>query len=184
MNPVLTLLERLARYLNTLSEWTGRAVSWLTLCMVLITFGIVVLRYGFGIGSIAAQESVVFLHALVFLLAAAYTLKHDGHVRVDIFYRDYGPRGQAWVDLFGALFLLTPVCVFILLSSWDYVSASWTLQEGSRETAGLPGIYLLKTAIPVMAVLMLLQGLAQAIRALLILAGCNVVAEEPAPREL
>lgn len=183
MNP-LALIERLARYLNTLSEWTGRVIAWLTLCMVLITFGIVVLRYGFGIGSIAAQESVIFLHALVFLLGAAYTLKHDGHVRVDIFYREYSPRRQAWIDLFGALFLLTPVCLFILLSSLDYVSAAWELREGSRETAGLPGVYLLKTAIPVMAVLMLLQGLAQTARAVLILAGGSVPAEEPAPREL
>jgi len=180
----LALLERLARTLNSLSEWTGRVIAWLTLCMVLITFGIVVLRYGFGIGSIAAQESVTFLHALVFLLGAAYTLKHDGHVRVDIFYRDYSPRRQASIDLFGALFLLTPVCVFILLSSLDYVSAAWELREGSRETAGPPGVYLLKTAIPVMAVLMLLQGLAQAARAVLILAGGTVSAEEPAPREL
>lgn len=184
MNPALAHLERLARYLNTLSEWTGRAISWLTLCMVLITFGIVVLRYVFEIGSIAAQESVTYLHALVFLLGAAYTLKHDGHVRVDIFYRGLGPRGQAWVDLFGALCLLTPVCLFILWSSWDYVSASWALHEGSRETAGLPGVYLLKSAIPTMAILVLLQGFAQAVRALLILAGGSVMTEEPAAREL
>lgn len=184
MNPALAQLERLARYLNTLSEWTGRVISWLTLFMVLITFGIVVLRYAFEIGSIAAQESVIYVHALVFLLGAAYTLKHDGHVRVDIFYRGFGPRGQAWVDLFGALFLLTPVCLFILWSSWDYVSSSWALREGSRETAGLPGVYLLKTTIPVMAVLVLLQGLAQTARALLILAGGSVRAEEPAAREL
>ncbi|MFN2309081.1 MAG: TRAP transporter small permease subunit [Gammaproteobacteria bacterium] len=184
MNPVLAQLARLARLLSTLSEWTGRGVAWLTLLMVLLTFGIVVLRYGFGIGSIAAQEAVGFLHALVFLLGAAYTLKHDGHVRVDIFYRDMSARRRAWVDLFGALFLLAPVCLLILWVSWDYVAAAWALREGSRETGGLPGVYLLKTAIPLMAVLVLLQGLAQAAHALLTLAGVPVPAESPAPREL
>lgn len=184
MHPLLAQLERLARLLAALSEWTGRGISWLTLFMVLITFGIVVLRYGFGIGSIAAQEAVIYLHALVFLLGAAYTLKHDGHVRVDIFYRGMSARRQAWVDLLGTLLLLVPVCLFIAWASWDYVAASWALREGSRETSGLPGVYLLKTAIPLMAVLVLLQGLALGIRALLVLAGARVEAEIPPAREL
>jgi TRAP-type mannitol/chloroaromatic compound transport system permease small subunit len=184
MNPALAQLERLARYLSAISEWIGRGISWLTLFMVLTTFGIVVLRYGFGIGSIAAQEAVIYMHALVFLLGAAYTLKHDGHVRVDIFYRDMSKRRRAWVDLLGTVFLLIPVCVFILWTSWEYVAASWALREGSRETSGLPGVYLLKTAIPLMAVLLLLQGLALGARALLVLAGGHPPAETPAAREL
>lgn len=184
MNPVLAQLERLARWLGALSEWTGRGIAWLTLFMVLTTFGIVVLRYGFGIGSIAAQEAVTYMHALVFLLGAAYTLKHDGHVRVDIFYRGMSERRRAWIDLLGTLLLLMPVCLFILWASWDYVAASWALREGSRETSGLPGVYLLKTAIPLMAVLLLLQGLALGARALLVLAGGHPPAETPAAREL
>jgi TRAP-type mannitol/chloroaromatic compound transport system permease small subunit len=164
-------LARLARRLDQLSEWTGRGISWLTLGMVLVTFDVVVLRYLFNIGWISLQESITYMHALVFMLGAAYTLRHDGHVRVDIFYQKFGPRGRAWVDLLGTLFLLMPVTLFIAWISWEYVASSWSLHEGSRETGGLPGVYLLKTAIPLMAVLMLLQGISLALRSLLVLLG-------------
>jgi TRAP-type mannitol/chloroaromatic compound transport system permease small subunit len=170
-------LSRLAGRLDQLSEWTGRSIAWLTLGMVIVTFTVVVLRYLFNIGWIAMQESVTYMHALVFMLGAAYTLRHDGHVRVDIFYQKFGPRGRAWVDLFGTLLLLMPVTLFITWISWEYVASSWALQEGSRETGGLPGVYLLKTAIPLMAVLMLLQGTSLALRSLLVLLGH----EEDAP---
>ena len=103
------ILQRLQSALSSINESVGRAISWLTLCMVLVTFLVVVLRYAFNLGWIAMQESVTYMHALVFLLGAAYTLKHDGHVRVDIFYRRLGERGRAWVDLLGALLLLWPV---------------------------------------------------------------------------
>ena len=162
---------RLVAALDALSETTGRAVAWLTLAMVLITFSIVVLRYAFNIGWIAMQESVTFLHATVFLLGAAYTLKHEGHVRVDIFYREMSPRARATVNLLGTLLLLMPVSVFILWTSWEYVLDSWSLREGSREAGGLPGVFVLKTTIPVMAVLLMLQGTAQALHAVMILAG-------------
>jgi TRAP-type mannitol/chloroaromatic compound transport system permease small subunit len=170
-------LSRLAGRLDQLSEWTGRSIAWLTLGMVIVTFTVVVLRYLFNIGWIAMQESVTYMHALVFMLGAAYTLRHDGHVRVDIFYQKFGPRGRAWVDLFGTLLLLMPVTLFITWISWEYVASSWALQEGSRETGGLPGVYLLKTAIPLMAVLMVLQGTSLALRSLLVLLGH----EEDAP---
>ncbi len=170
-------LARLARRLDQLSEWTGRGIAWLTLGMVLVTFAVVVLRYLFNIGWIAMQESVTYMHALVFMLGAAYTLRHDGHVRVDIFYQKFSPRGRAWVDLLGTLLLLIPVTVFITWISWEYVASSWELREGSRETGGLPWVYLLKTAIPLMAILMLLQGLSLGLRSLLVLLGH----EEDAP---
>ena len=109
------------------------------------------------------------MHAALFLIGAAYTLKHQGHVRVDIFYHRFSPRLQAWVDLFGTLLLLLPVCLFIFVVSWDYVAQSWALHEGSREAGGLNGVYLLKSLILVMAGLLLLQGLAMAIRNLLTL---------------
>ncbi len=159
-------LERFATQLDALAETIGRWVSWLTLAMVLVTFTVVVLRYAFNLGWIALQESITYLHATVFLLGAAYTLRHDAHVRVDVFYRDFRPATKAWVDLLGALGLLLPVCGFILWSSWGYVAESWALHEGSREAGGLPGLYLLKTAIPVMAVLVMIQGIAQALHAL------------------
>lgn len=164
-------LEQLARACDTLNEAVGRAVAWLTLAMVAVTFAIVLLRYLFDTGWIAVQESVTYMHALVFLLGASYTLKHDGHVRVDILYRRQSLRGQAWIDLAGTLLLLVPVSISILWLSWEYVSVSWSLREGSQETGGLPGVFLLKTAIPVMAILLLVQGLSQAIRSMLLLRG-------------
>lgn len=168
--PLLTLADRI----DTFSEWTGRTVSWLTLGIVLFTFAVVLLRYAFNLGWIAMQESVLYLHAVVFLLGAAYTLKQDGHVRVDIFYRGMSPVAKAWVDLFGATLLLLPVCVFIFWSSWDYVGNAWSLQEGSREAGGLPWVYVLKTAIPAMAVLLILQGVSQVLRSLAVLLGEEV----------
>jgi TRAP-type mannitol/chloroaromatic compound transport system permease small subunit len=139
--------------------------------MVIITFSVVVLRYVFESGSIALQESVTYMHAVVFMLCAAYTLKHDAHVRVDIFYQRWSVRTRAWADLLGTLLLLVPVCVFIIASSLGYVAASWSILEGSQEAGGLDGVYLLKTAIPVMAGLLLLQGCALALHRLLIITG-------------
>jgi TRAP-type mannitol/chloroaromatic compound transport system permease small subunit len=173
-----TRLQRLAHALDRIAELTGRIVSWLTLAMVLITFAVVVLRYVFETGSIAMQESVTYLHAIVFMLCAAYTLKHDAHVRVDIFYQRWSERARAWVDLTGTLLLLMPVCVFIIVSSLDYVAMSWSIQEGSQEAGGLDGVYLLKAVIPLMAGLLLLQGCAQALQSLLIIAG-RTAATEP-----
>lgn len=178
-------LHRLARYCDALNERVGRLVAWSALAMVLLTFAIVLLRYLFNLGWIAMQESVTYLHALLFMLGAAYTLKHDGHVRVDIFYQRLSARGRAWVDLLGTLLLLLPVCLFILWMSWDYVAASWSLYEGSRETGGLPWVYLLKSAIPAMALLLVVQGVALAARNLLLLLGSETESgQHDAAREL
>ncbi|NOY17764.1 MAG: TRAP transporter small permease subunit [Gammaproteobacteria bacterium] len=147
----------------------GRSIAWLTLLMVLVTFLIVVLRYVFSIGWIAMQESVIYLHTVVFMLGAAYTLKQNTHVRVDIFYEKMSPRAKAWVDLSGALLLLVPFCLFIIIISWNYVSLSWSLLEGSRDAGGLPAVFLLKTTIPAMAGLVMLQGIAQALRSVIVL---------------
>ncbi len=162
---------RALQFLDGISERVGRAVAWFTLLMVLITFAVVVLRYAFDLGWIAMQESVSYLHAAVFLVGAAFTLRHDGHVRVDIFFRKMSRRGQAWVDLFGTLLLLFPVCGFITWISWDYVSQSWGLLEGSREAGGLPAVFLLKSMILVMTILMFIQGIATILRCILLLRG-------------
>jgi TRAP-type mannitol/chloroaromatic compound transport system permease small subunit len=164
-------LQALADSLDHLAETTGRVIAWLTLAMVLTTVAIVILRYLFNSGSIALQESVSYLHATVFMLGAAYTLKHDAHVRVDIIYQKLTPRARAWIDLLGTLLLLFPVCLFLLYSSMGYVSSAWAIQEGSREAGGLDGVYLLKTAIPLMAILLLLQGGSMLLRNLLLIAG-------------
>ena len=150
--------ERLKR----VSDWTGRSIAWVTLPMVAVQFVVVALRYVFDLGWIWMQESVLWMHASVFMLAAAYTLHHDEHVRVDIFYRKLSRRGRAWVDIGGTLFLLMPMMVFLIVTSWEYVSDSWSIQERSREAGGLgyPFVPLLKSLIPLTAGLMLLQGAA------------------------
>ncbi len=173
--------------LSQLNEWIGRGVAWLTLALVLVTFGVVVARYGFDLGSIAVQESITYLHALIFMLGAAYTLRHDAHVRVDIFYRRMSPRGQQWVDLAGTLLLLFPVCLFILWSSWADVMESWRIQEGSQEAGGLPWFFVLKTAVLIMPILLMVQGASIALNALLVITGrIPATAGETAPehREL
>lgn len=158
-------MQALIQKLEQISETTGRAIAWLTVFMVVITFTVVLLRYLFDTGSIALQETVTYLHAFVFMLGAAYTLKHEGHVRVDIFYRKMTPQKKAQVDFFGCLLLLIPVCLFITISSWGYVLTSWSLMEGSQEAGGLPFVYLLKSTMLIMTLLLLLQGLAQLLRA-------------------
>ncbi|SFH60747.1 TRAP transporter small permease subunit [Modicisalibacter xianhensis] len=158
-------------WIDVVTERLGKALAWLIIVMMLIQFLIVVLRYIFNFNSIPMQESVMYMHALVFLLAASYTLKHDGHVRVDIFYRGFSARRKAWVDLFGTLFLLFPVMIFIFVSSLGYVGKSWAIFEGSPDTGGIPAVFLLKTLIPVFAVLMILQGIAELIRNVLIITG-------------
>ncbi len=173
----------LIRRLESLNEWLGRAVSWLTLLMVLVTFAVVVLRYAFDLGWIAMQESVTYMHAVVFLAGAAYTLKHRGHVRVDIFFNRLSNWGKAWIDLLGTLVLLVPVCLFIGWISWDYILQSWGLREASREAGGLPGVYLLKTMILVAVALLLLQGAALCLRSLLVLIGYGEEVESSGPGE-
>jgi TRAP-type mannitol/chloroaromatic compound transport system permease small subunit len=148
----------------------GRAAAWCCLYLVLAEFAVVVMRYLFGIGSIRLQESVLYAHAALFMLAAAWTLRIDGHVRVDVFYAQAAPRTKALVDLFGTIVFLFPVVIAVGLLSVPYVERSWVILEGSREASGLPFVYLLKTLIPLFAVLLGFQGIAQAIRAALVLA--------------
>lgn len=150
--------------IDVLHHQLCKFVSWFTLIMVLLTFLIVLLRYGFDLGWIAMQESVMYLHAMVFLLGSAHTLRANEHVRVDIFYRKFSFKGRARVDIFGTLILLMPVNFFILIMSWDYVFGSWNIFESSPEAGGLPLVFALKTLLLLFAVTMNLQGLAEIIR--------------------
>lgn len=136
--------------------------------MLLATFAVVVMRYGLDMGTQAVQEVVIYLHATVFMLGFAYTLKAGGHVRVDIFYQKLNAQQQALVNLGGSLLLLLPMSGFILYSSIDYVAFSWRLLEGSPEPGGLPFVYLMKTLIPISAILLIIQGIAELIRNLVI----------------
>ena len=171
---------KIVTVIDTFSEYTGRGVAWLTLLMVLLSCLIVVLRYGFNIGSVALQESLTYLHATVFLLGAAYTLKHDGHVRVDIFYRGYSARGKAWVNALGSLVFLLPVSLFLLIFSWDYAANAWAIREGSPHAGGIPLLFLLKSLIPLTALTLALQALADTLRGLLTLMGSPMAVEPSA----
>jgi TRAP-type mannitol/chloroaromatic compound transport system permease small subunit len=163
------LLKPCIRYLDVFAESTGRVVAWLTFFMVAITLVVVILRYGFSTGSIILQESITYLHACVFLLAAAYTLKHDAHVRVDIFYRGFSIRQQAWVNAVGSIVFLLPLCGFILFVSWDFAANAWNIFEGSNNANGIPAVYLLKSLIPLMASFLILQGVSEILKSLLVL---------------
>jgi len=159
----------LVRPLDCLAEITGRTTAWLTLAMVVITSLVVALRHGLGVGSIALQESVTYMHALVFMLGAGYTLKHQGHVRVDIAYRRFSPRARAWVDALGSLVFALPLVVFIGINSWGFVQRSWAIHEISTDSGGLPWVYLLKSVLLLMSVSLALQVLAEFLRNLLVL---------------
>ena len=159
----------------------GRVVSWLTLLMTLLTFGVVVLRYGFNLGWIWLQESVTYLHALIFMVAAAWALQTDDHVRVDIFYRARSARYRNTVNLAGTLLFLVPFSLFLMLIGWDYVTASWATHEGSREAGGLPLVWLLKSLILVLPALLLLQSWSSARQCIKNLRQAQAGEREPGP---
>src|ERR1041384_3017218 len=159
----------IAAFIDRVNTALGRTASWCALGIVLIGFAVVLLRYVLGMGSIWLQESILYFHAALFLLAAAWTLREGGHVRVDVFYADASPRTKAWIDLLGTLLLLLPFAFSIIWFSLPYVERSWAILERSREASGLPLVFLLKTLIPVFAVLLALQGMAQAVRAAAVL---------------
>jgi len=165
------VLRRLIGYADGLNARIGRGVAWLTLAMVVVYFAVAVLRYFFHVGWIWMQESVVYMHALVFMLAAALTLQQNQHVRVDIFYSKRTARGQHWTDLLGSLLFLLPLALFLFWAGWEYVATSWSQRERSPESGGLPFVYLLKTVILVLAVQLALQALAEAGRSWLALRG-------------
>ena len=158
-------MTALADRIDRLNVAIGRAVAWLVLAVVLLQFALVVARYLFGLGSVWLTETVIYAHATLFMLAAAWTLHASGHVRVDVFYADASARTRARVDLIGALLLLLPFMLVLLWLSVPYAARSWAILEHSQEASGLPLVFVLKTLISLFALLMTLQGIAQAIRA-------------------
>lgn len=165
----MPVLRSLVHYIDRFTDRSGALLAWLSLAMALLTAVIVLMRYGFSTGSILAQEAVVYMHGCLFMLGAAYALKTGAHVRVDIFYRNFSPRGQAWINSLGGIVFLMPLCAFILGSSWNYVGESWAIREISPEPGGIPAVFLLKTLMPLLAVNLFLQGLAETLRNLLVL---------------
>jgi TRAP-type mannitol/chloroaromatic compound transport system permease small subunit len=169
--PASRRLAAFAAAIDRLTAVVGSAVTWCLLAMVLVQVTVVLMRYVLGVGSIWLSEAIIYVHATVFMAAAAWVLQRGGHVRVDIFYADASPRTRAIVDLAGALLLLLPFVAVLAWFALPYVARSWAILERSRESSGLPLVFLLKTLIPVFALLLGLQGLAQAARAWLKLSG-------------
>jgi TRAP-type mannitol/chloroaromatic compound transport system permease small subunit len=163
-------MTAVADRIDRITSALGRAAAWLALVVVLLQFALVVVRYLFGFGSVWLTETVIYAHAAMFMLAAAWTLQASGHVRVDIFYSDASMRTKALIDLVGALLLLLPFMIVLIRLSVPYAARSWTILEHSQEASGLPLVFVLKTLIPLFALLMALQGIAQAIRAAAVLA--------------
>ena len=153
---------------DSISSATGKVTAWLTLLMVLVTTIIVIMRYAFDAGFIWLQEIVIWMHAVVFMVGAAYTLLHEDHVRVDIFYRTMPPRRRAVVDLVGTVVFLLPLCGFLAYQAYDFAAVSWSIQETSREPGGLPYpmIPILKSVVVAMPIAVALQGVSLLLRAL------------------
>ncbi|WP_422036966.1 TRAP transporter small permease subunit [Roseibium sp.] len=166
-------MERLAGALERVNSLIGNILCWAALAMLLLQFVIVLLRYVFGYSYIFLDEGVLYLHASLFMLGAGYTFLVNAHVRVDIFYAKCTERTQAWIDLFGHLFLLTPALILLIWFSWPYVRGSWAIMEGPISVGGIPASYLLKTLIPAYCVLLLIQGIAAFIRDVVRLKGAG-----------
>ncbi|MDP2697837.1 TRAP transporter small permease subunit [Thalassospira sp.] len=167
----MNILASFVRLIDGLNDFLGKAVAWLVIPIVVITFLVATMRYGFSVGWVSVQEGYMWLHGIVFMVGAGYTLLHGGHVRVDVFYRPATVRFKAWVDLIGSLVLMLPVLVMVFIYSYPYVMISWSRLEGSNQTGGLPGLFLYKSVILVFCVLMALQGLSLAARSVLVLTG-------------
>lgn len=169
----MATLKSVSQFIDRMNERIGRAVAWTALALVLVQFLVVLLRYVFSFGFIWMQESILYFHGLMFMLGAGYTLLHDGHVRVDIFYSAASANRKALVDLIGAVFFLIPLCVFTVILSWGYVLNAWNILEGSPETGGIPFFFLFKTVVWIFALLLGLQALSMAFKAILQLTGAE-----------
>lgn len=157
------------RLIDSFNETIGRLTSWLTFILVLVVSYDVVVRYIFDTGSVALQEVEWHIFALIFLLAAGYTLKIDEHVRVDVFYTNFTEKKKAWINLLGSILFLVPFCIIVILSSENFLYISFRVNETSPDAGGLPARYLLKAVIPFSFFLLLLQGVAAAFRSIIII---------------
>lgn len=173
MTSLYTTLDKISRTIDAFSERTGHVVAWLVLLLALVIGYDVAMRSLFQIGSVALQELEWHLFALIFLLGAAYTLKQDEHVCVDIIYssKRLSDRQRAWIDVFGTLFFLFPFCSLVIVSSLPFVESAFVMQEGSSDAGGLPFRYLLKAVIPLGFALVMLQGVAKLLRAICVVTG-------------
>ncbi|MCZ4353824.1 TRAP transporter small permease subunit [Roseovarius aestuarii] len=159
-------MGQIAAAIDRINTAIAQVVRWLALMMVLTQFAIVMGRYIFGVNSIAAQESVLYMHATLFMLGAGYTLLVDKHVRVDVFFAKASPATQRRIDIFGHIFLLLPSMAALLYWSWPSVRNSWKILEGPLSVGGIEAVFLMKSLIPAFCILVMVQSLAQLIRLL------------------
>ena len=164
---------RYINFSNRLVEWTGINISWLTALLVLVICYDVVMRYLFNSSSVAIYEIEWHIFALIFLLGAAYALKHDRHVRVDVFYSRFPQKAKAWVNLLGTVLFLIPLCWILITEGVDFVSHSFRLSESSPDPGGLPARFLIKAAIPLGFTLLMLQAFSLVLQSILIIAGAE-----------
>jgi len=174
-------LLALARAIDALTERIGRLVIWLVLAATLISAGNALARYLLGESSNAWLEIQWYLFGAMFLLASGYTLKHNGHVRIDIFYNRFGPRGQAWIDLVGGLLFLLPMAGLLAWLAWPMFVDAWITHEISPDAGGLAR-WPVKLLLPVGFALLALQGIAEIIKQIGVLSGHLVLSHE-APEE-
>jgi TRAP-type mannitol/chloroaromatic compound transport system permease small subunit len=160
-------VSRVVAWIDTLNEWVGRGTAWVSLALVAVVFIDVVMRYAFNKSFVFTQELEWHIFAFIFLIGAGYTLLHDGHVRVDIFYQRFGFKGKAWINLLGVLFFLIPGCLMVIMTSWHFVVRAFAVGEGSPDPGGIPYRFIVKGLIPVGFSLLLLQGLSMGIHSLL-----------------
>jgi len=160
------------------NELVGRAVSWVSLLLVVVVFVDVVMRYMFKTSFVFTQELEWHLFAFIFLIGAGYTLLHDGHVRVDIIYQRLDVKGRAWINLIGVILFLIPGCYLVISTSWKFVANSFSMLEGSPDPGGIPYRFIIKGTMTVGFVLLLLQGISMGLHSLLQILGVETVDEE------
>jgi TRAP-type mannitol/chloroaromatic compound transport system permease small subunit len=170
VNNLKTFFLNISSKIDQFTEWSGKCISWLIIILVLLVGYDVSMRYLFESGSIGIQEMEWHLFSIIFLIGAAYTLKHDEHVRLDIFYKSkfLNDKHRAWIDAFGSLFILLPFCFLIVVSAWPFVSQAYIYNEASPDPGGLPARWLIKSMIPLGFALLILQGIAESIKKIVI----------------
>ena len=160
----MIFIQKISEIIDLVNEKIGILTSYLAIPLIFTTFIVAFMRYALDFGSIAIQEIIIYFHALIFAVGASYTLKNNMHVRIDIFYNKFSNNLKKNINLFGTLFFLLPTCILIIITSFNYVISSFELLESSKEAGGLPILYILKSYILLMAVLLLLQSFSEIIK--------------------
>jgi TRAP-type mannitol/chloroaromatic compound transport system permease small subunit len=174
----MNVLKTFSRWIDSLNDWVGRGVAWVTLALVVVIFVDVVMRYLFNTSYVFTQELEWHLFGFIFLIGAGYTLLHDGHVRVDIIYQRLGLKGQAWINLLGVIFFLIPGCLMVMITSWKFVANSFMIMEGSPDPGGIPFRFIIKGCIPAGFFLLLIQGLSLGMHSLMRILGIETAKEK------